>query len=232
MNQKKRAKRDYNVSDGVLKKTADTIFHCAMRDVDHFASFSITPAVLSAFRISAAVFGDMVSDEELLGARMVATQGKEECAEKLRIAIRSVRAITLNAWGTEDARYRTFGFGSISRLPDVKLLRLGKNTLRLANEFSALLLHEGLTAVRIADLYALCGEFDEALSRVEDAVGDRLAVAEARIVAGNLLYWEMMRICTIGKDIWASVSEAHYNDFVIYETRPGSATGSLRGKAA
>jgi hypothetical protein len=38
---------------------------------------------------------------------------------------------------------------------------------------------------------------------------------------GNVLYAELVKLCNTGKDIFYSLNEAKYNDYVIYNTPTG-----------
>lgn len=64
--------------------------------------------------------------------------------------------------------------------------------------------------------------FDQAIADCDDAIADREIATEERTEKANLLYADLVKLCTFGKEIWAHSNEAKYNDYVIYNTPTGS----------
>ncbi|MEO5572388.1 MAG: hypothetical protein ABIT08_07495 [Bacteroidia bacterium] len=218
---KQPATRNYKFSDGFLKQKCDDVATSVTRDQTEFTPRGITAANVTAFETQSNNFGDIPTDEELQGAVSAATETKDDSAEQVRVAIRTVRTMAENKWGESSARYRTYDFKEMSRLPDEDLVRLGKRVIRVGTNQLPDLVSEGLTAAFLTALGLLVTDFDKDIDKQNDAEEDRDIATEDRIEAGNDLYKVLVRICNTGKDIWESRDEAKYNDYVIYDTPSG-----------
>ena len=60
--------------------------------------------------------------------------------------------------------------------------------------------------------------FELAMNIQQDKVADRDIAVENRIDIGNLLYDEMIKVCDIGKDIWAETDRTKYDAYCIYDS--------------
>lgn len=231
--------RDYKFSDGLLKQKADGIVANIERDVAQFTARGITSVRVNAFKGSIVAFDSVSYDDIMLGKIALATEGKDAIAEQLRVAIRTIRTITENAFGTKSSRYSIYRFERLNNTPDEILYRFARSVVEIAtNELVVFpeLATEGLTQDMIDTVKDLTDAFDIAIDNILRAQRNRDESAHDRIVLGNTVYREMAKLCNVGKDIFASTNEAKYNDYVIYNTPTGEApeagtTGSIRGTA-
>lgn len=214
---KQPAVRGYSFSDGILKQKADDIASSVTRDQAEFTPRGIAPVNVTAFSTQSTDFGNIATDEELLGAVSVATEAKDAAAELVRLKIRTLRTMAANKWGEGSARYRTYKFTNLTELPDEDLVRLGKRASRVGNNQLADLASEGLNVAFLAALDGLVADFDTKIDLQNDAEEARDIATEDRIEAGNALYRTGSKFCNTGKDIWINVDEAKYNDYVIYD---------------
>ena len=53
---------------------------------------------------------------------------------------------------------------------------------------------------------------------LQDKIGDRDILQEARVEAGNAIYSTLVSYTTIGQTIWKATNVAKYNDYVVYDT--------------
>jgi hypothetical protein len=221
MEKKKILVRDYRFSDGFLKQKADDIAGSVERDIAQFTDRGVTAATITTFQITISSFDNTQTDIELQGAVSVTTDAKNVIAGTLKTAIRAVRTMAQNKLGETNAYYRSFGFGGMDKLPDEQLYRLGRRVAREATAQIAQLASEGLTTTMITNLSAVIISFDSSIDAQESAIKNRDVKTQERIEKGNMLYKEVTRLCNTGKDIWATLDEAKYNDFVIYDTPSG-----------
>jgi hypothetical protein len=63
--------------------------------------------------------------------------------------------------------------------------------------------------------------FDDAIDAQIASIRNRDIAVEERVGEGNVLYAELVKLCNTGKDIFYSINEAKYNDYVIYNTPTG-----------
>ena len=222
MTKKRESIRDYKFSDGKLKQLSDETANSVTRDITEFTVRGVTAATVTAFETNAEDFDNLPTDEEKQGEVSVAAEEKRGAADKLKVAIRTIRTMAQDKWGVTAAKYRTFGFEGMDEMTDNDLHRLGKRVVRRATIYLTELASEGLTAPMIANLVTYNTAFDDGIDAVIDAEKDRDIATQTRADKGNELYKELVRFCNIGKDIWASKDEAKYNDYVIYNT-PGAA---------
>jgi len=218
---KQPAVRNYKFSDAFLKQRCDDCSIAVTRDQTEFTPRGITAANNTAFLAQSVAFGEIPDDEELQGDVGTATENKDEAAELLRLKIRSVRTMAENKWGEGSARFRTYDFKDMARLPDDDLVKLGKRVSRVGNKQLVDLASEGLDAGFLTALDGLVADFDKKIDLVKSAEEDRDIATEDRIEAGNALYKVLVRFCNTGKDIWINRDEAKYNDYVIYDTPSG-----------
>ena len=235
MKQKKNSVREYKFSDGMLVQKADSVAQNVLRDILLFAIRGVTNAVVTAFKAMIKEFDDIPTDEELLGDLSVATEKKDQAAELLKNAIRTIRTMADNKWGTHSAYYRSFAFEGLDALPDDQLHRMAKRVIRVANKQLDNLAPEGLTAAFITSIETLDTSFDNDMDLQIDAVNERDIKTQERIDKGNIVYKEMVRLCNTGKDLFAATDEAKHNDYIIYDTPTGNAPldgelfGSIHG---
>ena len=215
---KKPAVRDYKFSDGMLKQHSDDIATSVTRDQVQFTPRGITALDVTNYTTQSTDFGNLETDEELMGDVSIATEAKDAAAELLRLKVGTLRTMAENKWGEGSARYRTYKFKDMTRLPDEDLVRLGKRASRVGNKQLADLGSEGLTPLFLTQLDALVVDLDDKIDLQNDAEEDRDIATEDRIEAGNALYKVGVRFCNTGKNIWLNVDEAKYNDYVIYDT--------------
>jgi hypothetical protein len=72
-------------------------------------------------------------------------------------------------------------------------------------------------------LAASAATFRERLGQQQDAEAARGRVADARILAGNALYEELIDLCAIGKARYAATDARQYADYVVTDaSAPGA----------
>ena len=217
--------RYYSMSDADLCMFVSNLVNFIIRDATEFAVYGVSPADTTAFKALGDAFEVFPTDQEFLADVIIATEEKNAEVDAIRIGIRSISVRAESKWGANSARYKKFGVLGMNKLTDLNLLNCARRVIRVGRIFLTELASEGLTQQILDDFEVLTESFENSLNTLEDAIADRDIKTEERILKGNELYSFVSKYCNFGKQIWESVSEAKYNDYVIYP-----ATAEVPGK--
>lgn len=218
---KKRVMPLFNFSYGRLKQIADKTLLQIDRDKIEFEDRGFSGKKKSELAEAIERFADFPTDEELESAKMEMTQLKDSVRMEFETTARSFYVAAKNTFGTDNAKYRAFGNADLSSQKDADLVRNGKNIVSASKKYLTELAGEGITAEKVANLEELRNKFDGALDLQAKHISDRDNATEERAILANELYTLLVKHSDTGKDIWASKSEARYNDYVIYNTPSG-----------
>ncbi len=231
MAQKKEVSRIYTFSDSLLKQKADGFLITVQRDLDDFSSRGVDLARLNSFEEMIDEFDHLTEDGTMLGYIIIATEDRNKKAEHLRVALRTLRNMVENKWGVKSFKYRIYKFDRLGQTSDEVLHRLARAVRKYAPDQLADLASEGLTQEKIDQINILDGIFEDAIDNQLAAVGARDISAQDRVMKGNLLYKEMLRLCNIGKDLFFKTDPARYNDYIIYDSLPNKRKTGKKTKA-
>lgn len=208
--------RNNNLSDAELALYAKALESFMTRDAAEFAARGIDAADIAALAAKREAFEAFPTDAEYRGLRTVAREDKSVARKALLAAVRNISDRALLKWGADSVRYNSFDVKGVMNFQDIDLLFASRRTARLAAAYLSDLADEGLTQAMIDDLTALADDFEEKIHLVKDAATDRFLETRQRITAANELSSLIGKYCEAGKMIWKNVSEAKYNDYVIY----------------
>lgn len=211
----------FNIKLGILITLVQAKLSFMRRDQDKFIVYGITAEKLSDLEESLEIFANIESDDELVGLQVLATQKKDNEAEKLRSVINSHLTRAANKFGINSGKYRKFGATAVSELFGGDLSYFARRVHRVSNGFLSELADEGLTAELLEDFYLLIKSYEKSLADQEDAMADRDIATETRTEMANEIYTTLVKYCDTGKRIWESTNAAKYNDYVIYDTPGG-----------
>lgn len=215
---KQKVNRKYNFPDADLYQMCMDAIRLAKRDLEHFKAYEYDAHRLKGFHDRCKKFVDVPDDDELLGDQMVVTDKKYESAEKVRHAIRSIMTRVRMKFSNRTGRYRKFGTQKLGDMTDAQLLFCGRRVIRVARTLWPFLEETGLNESNLKRLSDACQAFETAMNIQQDKIADRDIAVESRIDIGNLLYDEMIKVCDIGKDIWAETDRTKYDAYCIYES--------------
>jgi hypothetical protein len=167
----------------------------------------------------------------LLGFSVSATEEKDAIVQALQRAIRPIRNMAELAYSGK-GKYSVFGFENMTILSDSDLYRMGKRVARVATKLRADLVPQGLTDEFITAVNKLCNDLDLAIDHMEEHVENRDMETQNRIMKGNALYAEMIRLASVGKSLYEDSDEARYNDYVIIGANPTPSTPAAGAEAA
>ena len=215
---KQKVNRKYNFPDADLYQMCMDAIRLAKRDLEKFKEYSYDGRRLKGFYDRCQKFIEGPDDDELLGDQMIVTDKKYETSEQVRHAIRSVMTRVRMAFSNRTGRYRKFGTQKIGDMTDAQLLFCGRRVIRVARAQWPFLKETGLNESHLEKLANACKRFEQAMNIQQDKIADRDIAVESRIDIGNILYDELIKVCDIGKDIWAEVDRAKYDAYCIYES--------------
>jgi len=190
----------------------------AKRDIEQFKGYGYDLHRLKGFLNRCEKFAGLPDDDELLGDQMIVTDKKYEASERLKGAIRGVMTRVRMKYSNRTGRYRKFGTAKMGDMTDAQLLFCGRRVIRVARAQIDFLAGPGLNENVLKKVADACQVFETAMNVQQDKVADRDIAVESRVDLGNLLYDEFVRVCEIGKDIWAETDKAKYENYAIYES--------------
>lgn len=210
--------RKYNFPDADLYQQCMDSIRYAKRDLEAFKTYGYDQHRLKGFLNRCEKFVTLPDDDELLGDQMVVTDKKYAAAEKLKSAIRSVMTRVKMKYSNRSGRYRKFGTAKMGDMTDAQLLFCGRRVIRVARAQFDFLEETGLNENVLRKVADACQVFETAMNIQQDKIADRDIYVEGRVELGNLLYDEYIKVCEIGKDIWAETDKAKYENYTIYES--------------
>jgi hypothetical protein len=208
--------RRYNFADADLKQEADKLKITVNRDLADFASRNINAGSLDAYQLMIDDFDNCSTDVELKGLVQDATLQKDSLVDQVQKAIRPIRNMAEIAYSGK-GKYVSFGFEDLSRLSDNDLVRMARRVARVGTKLLPELEPQGLTKDILANLSEMASNLDFAIDAQESAVENRDLETQDRIIKGNTLWAEMVRLASVGKSLYEDTNEAKFNDYVMAE---------------
>lgn len=215
---KQAVNRKYNFPDADLYQRCMESIRFAKRDIESFEQYGYDIHRLKGFHSRCEKFANLPEDDELLGDQMIVTDKKYEAAERLKGAIRSVMTRVRMKYSNRSGRYRKFGTAKMGDMTDAQLLFCGRRVIRVARAQLDFLAETGLNENVLKKVADACQVFETAMNVQHDKIAERDINVESRVDLGNILYDEFIRVCEIGKDIWAETDKAKYDNYTIYES--------------
>jgi hypothetical protein len=210
--------RLFNVADAELYVQCTDVLRAALRDLDFFQQYGYGTDRLKAFQSMCEQFNNLPDDDEMVGDQMITTEKKNQAAEKLKTAIRSVMTRVAMKYHDRTGRYRKFGTAKMGDMSDPQLLFCGRRVARVARQQIDFLADVGLNEQTITRVTDACSEFENAMNIQQDKLHDRDIAVERRVDQGNKIYTELVVLCDIGKDIWAERDRAKYDFYCLYDS--------------
>lgn len=219
--------RDYKFSDARLIEIALEKIAFAQRDATELATVGVTAAWVDDLEDIVEAFGNLPSDEVELGEQEEATTEKNTDADLLRDKLKELRSAAQRAFGEKHADYKQFGLKGLDDMNDAQLLKTGMVAHGVAVSHATPLATKGWDAADNTELKSLTDDLAAGLKNQSIEIGSRDNATENRILKGNELYGLLENeLCEAGKSYWRTLSEAKYNDYIIYNTPSGGSSGS------
>ncbi len=215
---KQNANRKYNYPDADLYLQCLEKIKLAHKDIKEFSKYGYEFIRLKNFKQGVEKFGQLPSDDELIGDQMITTDKKYEAREKLKTAIRSVMTRVAMKYSVRSGRYRKFGTQKMGDMTDAQLIFCGRRVVRVARLQIDFLSEVGLNENVLKRVTDANSAFEKAVNIQQDKVSERDIAVERRMEYGNKIYDELIVLCNIGKDIWAEIDPVKYELYVLYES--------------
>ena len=208
--------RDYSCTDAELEQRADVLALILERDLPLLAVRNITTATISAFQTLITNFKNVTPDRQMVG--LVSEKAEDKLAKRnvLRIILEDLRSMVENTWPKSGSQRSSYDFDNMSQLTDADFARLGRFSASQATLHLSALANEGLTTGFITDLTAKESAFDDSIDEVKLAVSTRRHKTEDRIIKGNLLFAELVRLCNTGTTEFSHTAPVKLPDYRIY----------------
>jgi hypothetical protein len=210
--------RNYNGKDAELYRWCTEAIRLAYRDLEEFTSYGYGMDRLKVFSSMTEQFHTMPDDDELVGEQMISTEKKDQAADKVRTAIRSLMTRVAMKFHDKTGRYRKYGTSKLGDMSDPQLLFCGRRVVRVARQQIDFLADVGMTESIIQRVSDACTALETAMNIQQDRIHDRDISVERRMEIGNKLYVELVTVCDIGKDIWATKDRIKYDQYCIYDS--------------
>ncbi len=210
--------RNYNTQDADLYRWCLEAIRLAHRDAEHFHQYGYSMERLKTFMTMCDLFQKLPDDNEMVGEQMITTEKKNQAAENLRTAIRGVMTRVALKFHDKTGRYRKFGTAKLGDMSDPQLLFCGRRVVRVARAQIDFLAEVGMNENILQRVTDACSTFENALNIQQDRLHDRDIAVERRMEQGNKIYTELVTICDIGKDIWATKDRVKYDQYCIYDS--------------
>ncbi len=221
---KNKKNREFNFEESELIIKCESTIAVALRDKDQLLEVGFTNDKRLAFQAQLDAFKLISTDTFMLGIQATRTQEKDTARQSVEKGLRTILAIASNLYGADSAKYRQFGSANLTRITDIQLMQNTRSAAATATFLIAELQPEGVTPAMITALTTKVTAFDAAVNSQIAAIRQRDIITEERTLKANELYHILVKVCTLGKNIWYGVNEAKYNDYIIYDTPSGDAT--------
>lgn len=213
--------RLYNFSDAKLIEIGYEKIAFMRRDINAFASFGLDDTKFTELETKITDFSNLITDIETSSEQVEITEQKDEKAEELRVAIRSVMTRAAQKYGNPSARYANYGTDTLSKQSDSDLIITAKRVVRVGTANLSDLASEGLETIHLNKIATLNDEFGTLLINQKLKIGERDIKQEDRVEDGNTIYSLLIKYTQTGQDIWEINDVAKYNDYIIYNTPSG-----------
>ncbi len=210
-------KPDFHMPYSALMQLGDKAVLLAQRDSAALSLYGINEEYINLLKEKTRALKDMPTDEELLAPVSISTAEKNDTADAIRTAVRSIMIRAKIVYGYNSPEYNYFGVKGLDRMNDNALHRCAKSVARTAEENLTVLSEKGLTQEEITALKNRTQDFDHCIDTKDEAVRKRDMATAQRLMLGNELYKLITEVFDYGKDYWYSRDEAKYNDYIIYD---------------
>ncbi|MCF8245145.1 MAG: hypothetical protein K9J37_05145 [Saprospiraceae bacterium] len=215
---KQSSHRKHNYPDADLHLQVMERLRYAHRDLEYFEQYNFDVERMTKLKALADRFRDLPDDDELVGEQMILSEKKYKASSDLQASIRSLMTRVSLKFNNRSGRYRKFGATKLGDLTDAQLIFCARRVVRVARQQIDFLDDVGVNEKVLSRISDACQIFENAVNLQQDKVADRDIGVERRVDFGNELYDELVVLCNIGKDIWATEDKLKYENFCLYES--------------
>ncbi len=213
-------KRNYSLTDAELMLYSSNLVGFMNRDAAKFLERGVTAGDISAFAALTNAFEVILPDEVYAAQITAEVEAKNVKRAEALAMIQSISGYVQQEWGINSWQYKSLTISNASAARDNEFLRTCRVVVEQATDFLTDLSAIGLTLSDIEALESKAQELESKLNSVNEKRALRDKKKQERIEKGNELYSFVKKYTTIGKLMWENVSEADYNDYIIYKSTP------------
>jgi len=186
------------------------------RDIEELKTMGVTTETLDQFEQKLNTLDSLSTDTEMETLKMVQVEEKNQLAAEIKKSIKKIIIAANQVYKDQISYLNNYNSYDYPNITEKELSVVGYCVARVTksriNDFTIY----GITIEECDRLISMCDEHKEQIFFVNERVTSRDLATEDRWIKAKEAYSEMMRLCEIGKFIWADVSEAHYNDYIVY----------------
>jgi len=213
---KVQSKRNFVGSYGFVYQTLGEKLVYVERDIKQFALFGMTAEKVAEIKALHEAFRNILTDKELVGLQINATQTKNDTRNDVIAIIRGLYTRAGLAFGKKSAQYKGLGDKNVAQMNDINLYTAAQIVMRFTVENKTELQSTGITDDIIADYTAKIEQFRETVYNSKDAPANRDMATQNRVAKANELYTTLTDVCSIGRTIWKNEGDrAKANDYKI-----------------
>jgi hypothetical protein len=212
----------FNFSLGKLSQLADENLDLIDRDIVEFTDKGFTPARRDEYVDAINKHKNFPTDQQMEGAKKTTTADKDAARSVVETHMRGILFAAKIVFKENTGTFREFGETNLTDQTDSDLSRLANAMVEVATTYQPQLAVEGITLAKITELDTVQITFDRAIDLQKKAIHARDNSTENRAKTANALYDLLVKYADTGKLIWSDVSEAKYNDYIIYNTPSGT----------
>ena len=207
-------RRNYSMDDSELIQYAQKVIANLKRDRALLERFGYSNEKIAAIEVLISEFKLIITDRALSAKVQQVTSAKEKLRGQLERLCREVFAIANN--NLEKAYIREFGDQYVSHMRDSKLILNSRTMLRAMGLYTDKLSSQGLTSELMASVLETLDLFDKIIEEKEMALTSRKVGTDLRILKGNILYEDIIKVCNYGKTVWLGVDDRRAHDYTPY----------------
>ena len=210
--------KKFSLSFAELALLASKFVANMTRDAAEFDVRGVDDNAITAFEALGNAFEVFPPDEVFVGEIKDLTTEKNILRDTITDEIQLISGFFEQKWGIGSGKYTSLRISGLQKMTEGNFLLTCRNVVEMATACLSDLSPIGLTQGDIDTLEADAQSFEDKLIEINSKKELRDNKAEERVDKANELYDYVAKYSTVGKLIWENVSEANYNDYVIYKT--------------
>lgn len=210
--------KKFRLSYPELAQRGDRVQVIVGRDIEIFIQYGYSETIADTVGEKTANFKQIEPDMFWEGQKVLTTNDKELCKEKLIGLIGEIGFKAKLALGADSKEYKMFRISGMKNMDDNELVSYGKHVCKTTELFMTKLATRNVTAEILTEAQEATIALDNAIDTQTEAIAVREQKSLGRLELGNELYDLIVELCEVGKRIWENKNEAFYHDYVLYSS--------------
>jgi len=216
----KESKRGFKMSLAELNGISLEKLAFAERDIEKFGLYGYTTETLNSIRAKQQLFSNTEQDDQLMARQVLISETKKQVSAELRTQAKQINVMIDLVYGRTNPEFvNHFTIKELSKISIPELINEATKLVAMAREYQNSLIVIGLTPETINTVEQLIAQLNDVTTSHKISMAKRDLATANRYNNANDLYNSIVDLCKIGRAVWMDESEAHYNDYVIYENQ-------------